>query len=149
MRRSRSLPGVLAGLVLMAPVAARAQQPEFDVIIRNGTVIDGTGAVGYRADVALEGDRIALISRATIDARRAARSIDATGRAVAPGFIDMHAYLEPLPELPGAESAVRQGVTTALGGPDGGSPLPLAPYMEAREHLREEGLGDSSRAAAA
>ncbi len=48
---------------------------------------------------------------------------------VAPGFIDMHAHIDPLPTLLGAESAVRQGVTLALGGPDGGSPLPLAPYM--------------------
>jgi len=50
----------------------------------------------------------------------------------------MHAHLEPLPDLPGAESAVRQGVTFALGGPDGGSPLPLGSYMTARE---QQGIG--------
>ena len=56
--------------------------------------------------------------------------LDATGRTVTPGFIDLHAHLEPLLQLPLAESALRQGVTTALGGPDGGSPLPLAPYLD-------------------
>jgi N-acyl-D-amino-acid deacylase len=135
--RSVSLLGVLAGLFAVAPTFA--QQPEFDVVIRGGTVIDGTGptsAARYRADVALKGDRIALVSRSSIDPRRGARVIDATGRIVAPGFIDMHAHLDPLPQLPGAESAVRQGVTMALGGPDGGSPLPLAPYMAERQQQR-------------
>lgn len=64
--------------------------------------------------------------------------IDATGRIVAPGFIDLHAHLEPLLRLPAAESHVRQGVTLALGGPDGGSPLPLAPYMDSAQRA---GLG--------
>jgi N-acyl-D-amino-acid deacylase len=114
---------------LAAAATLSAQQPEFDYVIRGGTVIDGTGATRFRADVALKGDRIALVSREPISAARAARLIDATGRIVAPGFIDMHAHLDPLPNLLGAESAARQGVTFALGGPDGGSPLPLAPYM--------------------
>lgn len=127
--------GWVAALLLWN-AAANAQRPEFDVLIRGGSVIDGSGAARYRADVALKGDRIALVSRSAVDPRRAARVIDAAGRIVSPGFIDVHAHLDPLPQLPGAESAVRQGVTTALGGPDGGSPLPLAPYMSAREQQR-------------
>ena len=107
-----------------------AQQPEFDVLIAGGTIIDGTGAARYRGDVALKGDRIALISRTPIAPNRAARRIDATNRIVAPGFIDMHAHLDPLPRLPGAESAVRQGVTFALGNPDGGGPVVLGRYMD-------------------
>jgi N-acyl-D-amino-acid deacylase len=109
---------------------------EFDVLIRGGTVIDGTGSPRFAADVALRGDRIAMISRQPVSADRAARVVDATGRIVAPGFIDLHAHIDPLPQLPGAESAVRQGVTTALGGPDGSSPLPLEPYLRAREEQR-------------
>jgi N-acyl-D-amino-acid deacylase len=124
----------VAGLLSTAHLSA--QQPEFDLVIKGGTVIDGTGAPRYRADVAIRADRVALVSRDPIDARRAARVVDAAGRIVAPGFIDMHAHLDPLPELPGAESAVRQGVTTALGGPDGGAPLPLGAYMEARTQQR-------------
>ena len=127
---------VAALLLVVAGATLGAQQREFDVLIKGGTVIDGTGAARYAADVALKGDRIALISRQPIAAARAARTIDATGRIVAPGFIDLHAHIDPLPTLPGAESAVRQGVTTALGGPDGGSPLPLAPYMAARDSQR-------------
>jgi N-acyl-D-amino-acid deacylase len=115
-----------------------AQQPEFDVIIAGGTVIDGTGAPRFRGDVALKGDRIALVSRVPIARSRGARTIDATGKVVAPGFIDMHAHLDPLPQLLGAETAARQGVTFALGGPDGGSPLPLARYMDS---LTAKGIG--------
>jgi len=125
-------------VLLLLPTLLGAQQPEFDVLIRGGTVIDGTGAARFRADVAIKGDRVVLISRSAIPASRAARTIDASGKIVAPGFIDMHAHIDPLPSLPGMESAIRQGVTFTLGGPDGGSPLPLAPYMEARE---KQGIG--------
>ena len=122
-------------LVAAAPLAS-AQQSRYDLLITGGTVIDGTGTAGYRADVAISGDRVTLISRAPIPRDRATRVIDAAGRIVAPGFIDLHAHLEPLPELPGARSAVTQGVTTALGGPDGSSPFPLAAYMAARDSQR-------------
>jgi dihydroorotase/N-acyl-D-amino-acid deacylase len=127
---------LLAAVLLAAPL--RAQTPAFDVLIANGTVIDGTGAARYRADVAIKGDRIVAVSRAPIPASRAARVIDAAGRIVAPGFIDAHAHIEPLPQLPGAESAVRQGVTTALAASDGGGPFPLAPYLSERER---QGIG--------
>jgi hypothetical protein len=70
---------VIAGA---APVGAQA--PEFDVLIAGGTVIDGTGAARFRADVALKGDRVALISRSPIAPSRAARTIDAANRIVAP-----------------------------------------------------------------
>jgi N-acyl-D-amino-acid deacylase len=123
-------PLIAALLVVSAAGAARAQQPEFDVLISGGTIIDGTGTTRYRADVALKGDRIALISRVPIQTSRATRTINATGRIVAPGFVDMHAHLDPLPRLPGAESAVRQGVTFALGNPDGGGPAVLGRYMD-------------------
>jgi dihydroorotase/N-acyl-D-amino-acid deacylase len=123
-------------VLLLTPALLGAQ--EFDVLIRGGTVIDGTGAARYRADVALKGDRVVLISRSAIPASRATRVIDASGRIVAPGFIDMHSHIEPLATLPGMESAIRQGVTFTLGGPDGGSPLPLSPYMDARE---KQGIG--------
>lgn len=118
-----------AWLMLLAwPLAA--QQPAWDVLIRGGTVIDGSGSAGYRADVAIKGDRIVRVSRLALRASDAARLIDATGKVVAPGFIDLHAHLEPLLRLSAAESHVRQGVTLAVGGPDGGSPLPLGPYMD-------------------
>src|SRR6266545_4664410 len=79
--------GLAAAAILAS--ALGAQQPEFDVIIKGGTVIDGTGAARYRADVALKGDRIAVVSRVPLPPSRATRVIDATGKIVSPGFIDM------------------------------------------------------------
>jgi dihydroorotase/N-acyl-D-amino-acid deacylase len=112
-------------LCLAAPLAA--QPTRADLLIRGGTVVDGSGAPGRRADVAVVGDRITAVAPTL--AVSAAHTIDATGLVVAPGFIDLHAHLEPLPFRPDAESHVRQGVTLALGGPDGGGPAELARYL--------------------
>src|SRR5688572_27798826 len=121
-----------------SPGTGAAAPAPFELIIAGGTVIDGSGGPRYRADVAIAGDRIALVSRQAIVPARARRTIDATGLIVAPGFIDLHAHLEPLLGMPGAESHVRQGVTTALGGPDGGGPYPLQSYLDS---ARAKGLG--------
>lgn len=111
---------------------------DWDVLIQGGTVVNGTGQARFRADVAVRGDRIVRVSRAPLDRSRAARVIDATGRVVSPGFVDIHTHLDPLMRLPGGESHVRQGVTTALGGPDGSAPWPLDAYQEDAQAL---GLG--------
>ncbi|MBT6886961.1 MAG: D-aminoacylase [Gemmatimonadales bacterium] len=97
--------------------------------------MDGTGAAGFAADLAIVGDRIALVSPVPLDPARATRVIDAAGLIVSPGFVDLHTHLDPLLRLPGAESHVRQGVTTALGNPDGGGPWPIAGLMEEAEAL--------------
>ncbi len=111
---------------------------DWDVLIKGGTVLNGSGQPGFSADVALRADRIVEVSRTPLDASRAARVIDATGMVVSPGFVDIHAHLDPLLRLPGAESHVRQGVTTALGGPDGSAPWPLDEYQATAQSL---GLG--------
>lgn len=124
---------LLAAVVAASAPAALAQRsgaPSYDLLIRNGTVLDGSGTPGVRADVAVTGDRIVRVSRTPIDAREARRTIDATSLIVAPGFIDLHAHLEPLPQMPDAQSHVRQGVTLALGGPDGGGPFPFGRYLD-------------------
>jgi N-acyl-D-amino-acid deacylase len=129
---------LLAAAACARPIAQNGTPEQFDLVIANGTLIDGTGAPGYKADIGIRGDRIVRIARSGLTRPNAARVIDATGRAVAPGFIDLHAHLDPLLRLPGGESAVRQGVTTALGAPDGGGPWPLTPYLDSARAL---GLG--------
>ena len=119
---------VLAAAALIATDVA-AQNPRYDLLISGGTVIDGTGSPRYRADVAIAAGRIATVSRTPIDAALARRRIDATGLIVSPGFIDLHAHIEPILDMPDAESHVRQGVTLALGGPDGGGASPMGPYL--------------------
>ena len=122
-----------AGAATLPSPSAAATGP-YDVLIVGGTVLDGSGAPGVRADVAVRGDRIVDIGP-SLRRDGARRVIDATGLVVAPGFVDLHAHLDPLLRLPDAESAVRQGVTTALGGPDGGSPWPLRQYLDSARTL--------------
>ena len=86
--------------------------PLYDVIIRNGRIVDGTGNPWFHGDVALQGDRIAVIGRVAGEARRV---IDAAGLVVAPGFIDMHSHSDwVLFEDGNAQSKIRQGVTTEV-----------------------------------
>lgn len=128
----------LGAALALAPAAEAQRPPEWTLLIRHGRIVDGTGAPGFTGDVAVQGDRIVAVSRTPLDAARAQRVIDATGYVVAPGFIDLHAHLEPLLRMPDAKSHVTQGVTLALGGPDGSSPWPLAAYMDS---ARSAGLG--------
>lgn len=133
------LRALLFTLLSLCAATAQAQGSErWSLLIKNGSVVDGTGAARFNADIAIVGDRIVAVSRSALDASRADRVIDARGLIVAPGFIDLHAHLEPLLTMPDARSHVTQGVTLALGGPDGSGPLPLAPYLESAERA---GLG--------
>ncbi len=126
---------LLAGAACGPRAAAPAGAQRYDLVISGGTLIDGTGSARRRADIGIVGDRIVAVSTAALPAAGARRSIDATGKIIAPGFIDLHAHLDPLQQLPGMESAVRQGVTTSVGGPDGGSPWPIAAYLAERERI--------------
>ena len=118
---------VLVGLGLIA--TPRAQAPSYDLVIRNGRIVDGTGSPWYRGDVAVRGDTIVRIAP-RIDTP-AARTIDAAGKVVAPGFIDIHTHARRgIFQVPTAENYVRQGVTTIMEGPDGSSPLPIKPFLD-------------------
>jgi len=104
------------------------KSPGYDMIIRNGIVHVGEGKAGISADIGISGNQIMQIAK-TISGT-APIEIDAKGMVVAPGFIDLHAHIEPITLYPEAESFIRQGVTTTLGGPDGGSPLPIGKYLD-------------------
>ena len=112
---------VIAGFAGLFAVAPSAQTPPYDLVIRNGRIVDGTGSPWYRADLAVRGDTIARIAP-KIDAP-AARVVDAAGRVVSPGFIDIHTHARRgIFQVPTADNYVRQGVTTLMEGPDGSSP---------------------------
>jgi N-acyl-D-amino-acid deacylase len=105
-----------------------------DLIIRNGTVVDGTGAPSRRADVAIAGDRIVAVEQ-SVEAK-GRREIDATGRVVTPGFVDVHTHLDaqlawdPLPT-----SSCWHGITSAVIGNCGVTFAPVGPGQ--REFLAE------------
>ena len=109
-------------------------QNEYDVVIRNGHVIDGTGSPGRRADIAIEDGKIAAIG--TLVDARATEEIDATGMVVAPGFVDVHTHADELQGQPDAEHFLRMGVTTVVAGNCGGSSLPLADALRKIEEAR-------------
>jgi N-acyl-D-amino-acid deacylase len=117
-------------LCLLAACEASSDEGPWDLLITGGSILDGTGAPAFEGDVGVRDGRIVTVSRSRLSAEHAERVIDATGHAVAPGFIDLHAHLGPLLDIPDAESHVRQGVTTALGNPDGGGSFPLGEYLE-------------------
>lgn len=126
-------------LLLLASTSQASAQERYDVIIRNGRVLDGSGNPWFRADVALRGDRIAAVG--TLGGVQAAQVVDAAGLYVAPGFIDSHSHAAGR-LISEAESDARlllaQGVTTVLINPDGGGAVDLAAQRTA---LVEHGLG--------
>src|SRR5690348_16962727 len=97
-----------------------------DLLLQGGSVVDGTGAPAFKADIGLQGDRIALIARNGADRPEAAHTLDITGHVVAPGVIDIHSHSDFtwLEERTG-RSAVRQGVTTEVVGNCGQTYAPL------------------------
>jgi N-acyl-D-amino-acid deacylase len=113
-------------VALLAGVFVHAQ--DFDLVIRHGRVIDGSGRPAVAADVALRGDRVVAVGEV---AGRGRTEIDAHGQIVAPGFIDVHTHSEDILERPLAENFLRMGVTTLVAGNCGSSKLHIGEFFAA------------------
>ena len=111
---------------------------EFDLLIRGGRLIDGSGLTWVRADVGVVGDRVTAVGR--LDRATAATTIDAAGKVVSPGFVDAHVHGDlPLLSDPLHEPAIRQGVTTYVVGQDGVAFAPAG--LATMRHMRRYTAG--------
>lgn len=131
----------------MTAEGGRGSVPEmksdrFDWILRGGTVVDGLGGEGARADVGIAGDRIAAVR--DLAQAQAANEFDAAGLLVCPGFIDVHTHSDAYLLIePGAPSKIRQGVTTEITGNCGASAAPRWPgYVMPSDWLEQKYPGD-------
>ena len=106
-----------------------------DALIKNGTVIDGTGSPGFAADIGIKGDRIIAVSSETLSVDDAVIVVGIAGLVVSPGFIDNHAHVQTtIHEHPLAENFTRQGITTIIASlHSGDQPWPLDEYASALE----------------
>lgn len=125
---------LLLGAVIVAATALLFQPPvisspaAFDLLLKGGRIVDGTGNPWFIADLAIKDGRIAALGK--LDAQVAARVIDASGLIVAPGFIDVHTHIESsIANLPQAENFLRLGVTSVVTGNCGGSALNLGEWF--------------------
>lgn len=135
---SKLLPALAVILLASCQPAAEPFLPEYDTIdllIENGQVLDGSGSDAVAADVVVVADEIVFVGDAAFTEadreERIARVIDAAGRIVAPGFIDLHSHGDPL-ETPQMENFLAMGVTTISLGQDGSSPEvePLSDWLD-------------------
>jgi N-acyl-D-amino-acid deacylase len=115
--------GISGFMIGCASTSAITLRNQFDLLIKNGAIIDGTGKAEILADIGIRDGIIKTIGK--IDSTSADRIIDATGHKVVPGFVDIHTHTDSaILRLPTADSKLRQGVTTEVGGADGDSRAP-------------------------
>lgn len=137
----------LAAVITIASSPIARAQGSFDILIRGGTLIDGTGSSPRRADVGIRADRIVFVGTAGADAT-ATRTIDATGLIVSPGFIDPHTHTDT--DLASSDPTRRanlpflmQGVTTVVTNNDGRSPADLSMQFK---QWTDAGIGTNAAA---
>src|SRR5262245_5372712 len=140
MTRPTSLALLTAAACAAALAGPAAQTPErFDLLLKNGHVLDGNGNPWIRADVGIVGDRIRAVG--VLANAVAAKTLDITGLVVTPGFIDVHSHAGPglaTEGLKHGQPVLAQGITTVLINPDGGGPTDL-PAQRAR--YTKQGIG--------
>jgi dihydroorotase/N-acyl-D-amino-acid deacylase len=126
----------IASVAMLCGVASQANAQSYDLILRNARIVDGTGGPWYRGEIAINGDTIAHIAPTIYG--NAKRMIDVKGQVVAPGFIDIHTHaIRGIFQVPTADNYTRQGVTTIMEGPDGGSPVPIKPFLDKLDALKK------------
>ncbi|MHA3770626.1 N-acyl-D-amino-acid deacylase family protein [Verrucomicrobiota bacterium sgz303538] len=125
------LPRLILFLIVLT-LEAPASTDLYDVIIRNGRVVDGTGNPSFHADVAFKDGQIVAIGKITTAAKR---EFDATNLIVAPGFIDVHTHAEDIDERPLGENFLRMGVTTLILGNCGMSTLNVGEFFKQLETM--------------
>lgn len=130
-RTGPALKSLVLAIGWLATEPAPGWSQSFDLVIRGGRVIDGTGSPAFYADVAVTNGRIAAVRRNLPG--QAQEVIDATGQIVAPGFIDVHTHAEEIDELPAAENFLRMGVTTLILGNCGSSTLGVSNFFQRLE----------------
>jgi N-acyl-D-amino-acid deacylase len=109
-------------------LACALSAEDYDLIIRNARVVDGTGNPWYRADVGVRNGKIAVMGDLSHEAAK--RTIDAKERVVAPGFIDVHTHVEGgVEKVPGGDNYLMDGVTTVVTGNCGGSEVDLGAWF--------------------
>ncbi|HEY2164070.1 MAG TPA: amidohydrolase family protein [Gemmatimonadaceae bacterium] len=132
-----------AALCFVLPAMLGAQQ-RVDVLIRGGTLVDGSGGPRRQADVGVTGDRIAFVGDAAASRVSATRTIDATGLIVAPGFIDPHTHTQAdlsSPERHANLAYLMQGVTTVITNNDGGGSIEIGRTLDS---WRKGGIGTNA-----
>jgi N-acyl-D-amino-acid deacylase len=118
-------------------LACALSAEDYDLLIRNARVVDGTGNPWYRADVGVRNGRITAVGDLSHDAAK--RTVDAKERVVAPGFIDVHTHVEgSVEKVPGGDNYLMDGVTTVVTGNCGGSEVDLGAWFRA---LEQTGIG--------
>lgn len=136
--RSTGLPGsatIAEYMIAVLLAAAALTGQDFDLLITNARIVDGTGNPYFHASVGVKNGRIASIGRIT--GKTARRTIDASNRVLAPGFIDVHTHIEGSVErVLGGDNFLHDGVTTVVTGNCGGSKVKLAPWFQSLEKAR-------------
>jgi N-acyl-D-amino-acid deacylase len=132
----RSKLSLIVAALLLVSSQALAQGAAYDLVLRNARIVDGSGGPAYSGEVAIRGDTIVRVAPAISEPAK--RIIDVGGQVLSPGFIDVHNHARNgIFQVPTADNLVRQGVTTLIEGPDGSSPVPLAPFLRRLDALRK------------
>ena len=120
-------------LIIAFSILASCSKIDFDIVIINGTIVDGSGDESYKGDIGIIKDRIVKIGDLSRLSSR--RTIDANNLIVSPGFIDSHTHaIRGIFDVPTAESSLLQGVTTLTDGNDGTSPFPIDEHYQKIEN---------------